>query len=83
MSIGIIGAGQIGSAFPLARNGIAATISNSRGPETLQDLATELTPHIEAARSKRRLELTSSLSQFRGRSFPRHWSAFPTGLVAS
>lgn len=50
MSIGIIGAGQIGSAFAraLAQKGIAATISNSRGPETLQDLARELTPHIKA-----------------------------------
>lgn len=50
MSIGIIGAGQIGSAFAraLARNGIAATISNSRAPDTLQDLARELTPHITA-----------------------------------
>ncbi|MEY9164730.1 putative dinucleotide-binding enzyme [Sinorhizobium fredii] len=49
MSIGIIGAGQIGSAFAraLARNGIAATISNSRGPETLQDLSLEMSPHIK------------------------------------
>ncbi|ASP77039.1 NADPH-dependent F420 reductase [Sinorhizobium meliloti] len=50
MSIGIIGAGEIGSAFAraLARNRIAGTISNSRGPDTLQDLARELTPHIKA-----------------------------------
>ncbi|EPE94332.1 NADPH-dependent F420 reductase [Rhizobium grahamii] len=50
MSIGIIGAGEIGSAFAraLARNEIAATISNSRGPDTLRDFAQELTPHITA-----------------------------------
>lgn len=50
MSIGIIGAGEIGSAFAraLARNSIAATISNSRGPDTLWDFAVELTPHITA-----------------------------------
>jgi predicted dinucleotide-binding enzyme len=50
MSIGIIGAGNIGSAFAraLARNGISATIANSRGPETLAELAAELAPHITA-----------------------------------
>jgi predicted dinucleotide-binding enzyme len=50
MTIGIIGAGKIGSAFAraLARNGIAATISNSRGPDTLQELTEELSPHITA-----------------------------------
>jgi predicted dinucleotide-binding enzyme len=42
MSIGIIGAGQIGQAFTalLARHGIPAVIANSRGPETLRDIAT-------------------------------------------
>ncbi|RWX81601.1 NADP oxidoreductase [Neorhizobium lilium] len=50
-TIGIIGAGNIGSAFAkaLARNGIAATIANSRGPETLSGLVKELEPHISAA----------------------------------
>jgi predicted dinucleotide-binding enzyme len=50
MSIGIIGAGNIGSAFAraLARNGISATIANSRGPETLGELTAELAPHITA-----------------------------------
>ena len=51
MSIGIIGAGQIGSAFAtaLARNQIRATIANSRGPETLNPLVKALDPYIEAA----------------------------------
>jgi predicted dinucleotide-binding enzyme len=50
MTIGIIGAGQIGSAFAraLARNAIPATIANSRGPETLESLTSELSPYIAA-----------------------------------
>jgi hypothetical protein len=40
MTIGIIGSGAIGTAFArtLARAGIAATISNSRGPDSLKEL---------------------------------------------
>ncbi|MBW6421972.1 NAD(P)-binding domain-containing protein [Rhizobium sp. XQZ8] len=50
MSIGIIGAGNIGKAFArvLARNGIRATIANSRGPASLEGLTTELSPWISA-----------------------------------
>ena len=50
MSIGIIGAGNIGAAFAraLARAGIHAAISNSRGPETLAALAAELQPFVTA-----------------------------------
>jgi len=49
-TIGILGAGQIGQAFAraLARNGLAATIANSRGPETLGDLARKLGSSISA-----------------------------------
>jgi predicted dinucleotide-binding enzyme len=49
-SIGIIGAGNIGEAFAraLVRNGIAATISNSRGPDSLADLVREIGPTITA-----------------------------------
>ncbi len=50
-TIGIIGAGHIGS--QLARKavelGYDVVISNSRGPETLADLAGELGPHARAA----------------------------------
>jgi predicted dinucleotide-binding enzyme len=50
-TIGIIGAGNIGS--QVARAAIAAgydvVISNSRGPETLADLVAELGPHARAA----------------------------------
>lgn len=49
-TIGIIGAGNIGIAFAtaLARASISATLSNSRGPETLVDLAAKLGPSIKA-----------------------------------
>jgi hypothetical protein len=49
-TIGLIGAGHIGS--QLARLGVAhgydVVISNSRGPETLAPLVTELGPHARA-----------------------------------
>jgi 8-hydroxy-5-deazaflavin:NADPH oxidoreductase len=50
MSIGIVGSGAIGAAFArtLARAGIAATISNSRGPDSLKELVRELGPSIKA-----------------------------------
>lgn len=49
-TIGIIGAGAIGSAFAkaLAHKGIKAVISNSRGPASLADLVGELGPTIRA-----------------------------------
>lgn len=50
MSIGIIGAGNIGSAFArtLARASIEATIANSRGPDSLKDVVGTLGPSIKA-----------------------------------
>lgn len=50
MSIGIIGAGAIGSAFAraLARAGIPATLANRRGPDSLRELVRELGPAITA-----------------------------------
>jgi 8-hydroxy-5-deazaflavin:NADPH oxidoreductase len=50
MTIGIIGSGAIGTAFArtLARAGIEATISNSRGPESLNELVQELGSSIKA-----------------------------------
>jgi len=50
MTIGIIGSGAIGTAFArtLARSGIEAIISNSRGPDSLAELVRELGPAIEA-----------------------------------
>ncbi len=50
-TLGLIGAGNIGS--QLARLGVAngydVVVSNSRGPETLQELVTELGPRARAA----------------------------------
>lgn len=58
-SIGIIGAGNIGTAIAtaLARHSIAATLSNSRGPDSLQEVVAAIGPTIlvgtrEAAASK-------------------------------
>jgi predicted dinucleotide-binding enzyme len=50
MTIGILGSGNIGSAFAktLARAGVEATIANSRGPDSLQELIRELGPSIRA-----------------------------------
>ena len=50
MSIGIIGSGAIGMALArtLARSGIQAIISNSRGPDSLKQMTCELGPLIEA-----------------------------------
>ena len=49
-SIGIIGAGNIGRAIAsaLARNGIAATLSNSRGPESLKEVVAGIGHSIAA-----------------------------------
>lgn len=51
MNIGILGAGNIGSAIArtLARAGIQASIANSRGPQSLAPLIAELGPGIQAA----------------------------------
>jgi predicted dinucleotide-binding enzyme len=50
-TIGIIGAGHIGSALARAFSGLGydVVISNSRGPESLQDLVAELGPKVSAA----------------------------------
>ena len=49
--VGIIGAGHIGSALAkgLVDRGYEVAIANSRGPETLADLVTELGPNAHAA----------------------------------
>jgi predicted dinucleotide-binding enzyme len=54
MSIGIIGAGALGSnvARLLAKSGVSATIANSRGPESLAGLVSELGASITAGTAK-------------------------------
>jgi predicted dinucleotide-binding enzyme len=51
MNIGIIGAGNIGATLAelLTRVGYAIAISNSRGPESLQELVARLGPNAHAA----------------------------------
>ncbi|HVI05551.1 MAG TPA: NAD(P)-binding domain-containing protein [Sphingomicrobium sp.] len=58
MSIGIIGAGALGSnvARLLAQNGIQLTIANSRGPETLAPLVAELGPNVKAGTTRQAAE---------------------------
>lgn len=53
-TLGIIGAGQIGSqvARIAVANGYDVVIANSRGPETLADLVAELGPRARAATSE-------------------------------
>ena len=69
MKIGIIGAGKIGSALaaPLVALGHDVTISNSRGPETLGEVATQTgaTPvtNVEAARGRELVIVT--IEQYR------------------
>jgi predicted dinucleotide-binding enzyme len=50
VDIGIIGAGKIGGTVAglLARAGHEIAVSNSRGPETLEDLIRELGPQVRA-----------------------------------
>ncbi|MEO7221027.1 MAG: NAD(P)-binding domain-containing protein [Devosia sp.] len=50
MSIGIVGAGAVGSAIGsvLARAGIEAKILNRRGPQAMGPLASMLAPHVTA-----------------------------------
>ena len=50
-TIGIIGAGKIGSQLArlVVKNGHKVVISNSRGPETLSGLVAELGPNVRAA----------------------------------
>jgi 8-hydroxy-5-deazaflavin:NADPH oxidoreductase len=76
MSIGIIGAGAIGSAFgrALARAGIPATIANSRGPESLRSLVKELGPTITAGT---REEAASAAIVF----VAVNWSKLPAALA--
>ena len=49
-TIGLIGAGHIGSQLARlsVRHGYDVLVSNSRGPETLEDLVRELGPHARA-----------------------------------
>jgi len=57
-TIGLIGAGHIGSQLArlAVRHGYDVVVSNSRGPETLQDLVRELGSHARAGTSAQAAE---------------------------
>jgi predicted dinucleotide-binding enzyme len=76
MTIGIIGSGAIGAAFAttLARAGIDAIISNSRGPDSLKELVRELGPTIKAGR---REEAASADMVF----IAVNWTKLPAALA--
>ncbi len=75
-SIGIIGAGNIGRAFAtlLARNSIRATLSNSRGPESLQEIVRDIGPSIEAGTREEAASKDIVLVAV-------NWSKLPTALA--
>lgn len=75
MTIGIIGAGNIGSHFAkaLGRAGIDAIISNSRSPDSLHGLAREAGPSIRAGT---REEATAQAIVF----VAVNWSKLPAAL---
>ena len=72
MTIGIIGAGALGTnlAKALAAKGLKASISNSRGPESLASLVEELGPNITAVTTE---EAASADIVVLG----VHWGALP------
>jgi 8-hydroxy-5-deazaflavin:NADPH oxidoreductase len=79
MSIGIIGAGAIGSAIAeiLSRAGIDVTVSNSRGPDTLTDLAKRLGPHVHAGTRERAAEQDIVFVAVNWSKLPRAMAALP------
>lgn len=79
MSIGIIGSGALGSnvARALAKNGIAATISNSRGPESLATLIAEVGPSITAGTVAQAASADIVLVAVRWESLPAVLSTLP------
>jgi 8-hydroxy-5-deazaflavin:NADPH oxidoreductase len=75
-TIGIIGAGAIGSAFAkaLADKGLEAIIANSRGPDSLADLARELGPTITPGTREQAAAQDIALVAV-------NWSKLPTALA--
>ena len=76
MTIGIIGAGNIGLAVAktLARAGIAATIASSRGPDSLTEAVRPLGPMIEAGTREKAASADMVL-------IAANWSKLPAAVV--
>lgn len=79
MKIGIIGSGGLGSnvARALAKNGISATISNSRGPASLAALVAEVGPSIKAGTVAEAASADIVLVAVRWESLPEVLSGMP------
>ena len=79
MSIGIIGSGGLGAnvARALAKKGIAATISNSRGPASLAALIEEIGPAIMAGTVAQAASADIVLVAVRWESLPTVLSGMP------
>jgi 8-hydroxy-5-deazaflavin:NADPH oxidoreductase len=85
MTIGIIGAGHIGQAVAkrLSSAGLEASISNSRGPESLSSLVRELGPGIKAATRQEAATASSRFSPCPGRLTPMLCQTSHLGTAAS
>jgi 8-hydroxy-5-deazaflavin:NADPH oxidoreductase len=79
MSIGIIGSGGLGAnvARVLGKKGIAATISNSRGPASLAALIAEVGPSIKAGTVAEAASADIVLVAVRWESLPKVLSGIP------
>ena len=82
MTIGIIGSGAIGTAFArtLARAGIEAIISNSRG--SLKELVRELAPRSRPGGARKQRGPTSYSLRSTGQNCRRRWQTFQIGMGA-
>jgi 8-hydroxy-5-deazaflavin:NADPH oxidoreductase len=78
-SIGIIGSGGLGGnvARVLAKNGISATISNNRGPDSLKDFIKEVGPTIKAGKAAEAAAADIVLVAVRWESLPQLFSEIP------
>jgi len=79
MSIGVIGAGNIGKAIAraLARAGIEATIANSRGPDSLRELVRELGLSIKAGTREQAAQADIVLVAINWSKLPRALAGLP------
>ena len=84
-SIGIIGAGQIGHAIAtaLARTSIPATLSNSRGPESLKETAAGIGPAIKAGTREEAASKDIVFLAVNWSKLPGPFQGFPDSTAAS
>jgi predicted dinucleotide-binding enzyme len=79
VSIGIIGAGALGSnlARAFAKAGVSAVISNRRGPESLAELVRELGPTVKAGTTQEAAQADIAFLALRWVDLKNVLSAFP------